>query len=195
MAKGGKAEARRQVALFFLEGDSEEIFYDKILRQHLAGIPKKIKNVKGLYNIHKTILGKCVDFVRKNDNYLIRIYCCIDRESRDNPPELDVAELKNDIKEDPELRNKVLSVDVILATIMLESWFFYDIGGIYRYLKTPKKERNLKKYLPVEKNDWKTLSKLFSRYGKIYLKGEKSENFIDSLDIDLIFSLFRRIGG
>lgn len=185
MAK--KSSAKKQVALFYLEGYSEDVFYSRVLTKYMPGIPKTIKNVKGLYNIHKVVLGKSIEFVRKHPDSYIRIYCCIDRESRDKAPELDIAELKKDISDIPELKAKVLSVDTIIATQMLESWFFIDIEGIYKYLRTPKKNRNPAKYKPIEKFTWKDLHKLFADYNKTYYKGEKSDDFVDHIDIDKIY--------
>ncbi len=186
MQKFSKAK-HQQLALFFVEGDSEEVFYRKLFTKRLNGIAKVIKNVEGLYNIQKTVIGKSIEFSRKHPGSYIRIYCCIDRESRDRAPEIDIDELKKTILSEKSLK-KVLSADLIVATQMLESWFFYDIEGIYKYLKIPVKHRNTTKYLPIEKNRWQDLSKLFEQADKIYLKGQKSENFIDNLDLDKIYN-------
>lgn len=178
----------QQVAVFFLEGYSEEVFYKRILTMYLDGIPKVVINVKGLYNIHKNVLGKSIELLRRKPGCNIRIYCCIDRESRDRAPELDIDLLKKDISNQNELKGKVLSAEIIVATQMLESWFFYDIDGIYKYLKTPKANRNPGKFRPIEKTKWQDLYRLFADAGKLYMKGLNSDSFVDHLDLAKIYN-------
>lgn len=184
---------KQQLAIFFLEGYSEEIFYKKMLDMYLKGVPKIVINAKGLYNIHKTVMGKTVDIVTRYPDYNLRIYCCIDRESRDKAPELDIEALRKDMLGHKTLKNKVLSADIIMATQMLESWFFYDIEGIYKFLRYPNASRNIAKYHPVEKTRWQDLFKLFRDVGKLYIKGERSENFIEHLDLEKIYAHCREL--
>jgi hypothetical protein len=81
---------------------------------------------------------------------------------------------------------EVLSIDAIIAIQQIESWFFYDIGGIYSFLRVPKAQRKLKAYKPPERYGYKELQRLFERFGKTYSKGKRAGNFIDHLDLGVI---------
>lgn len=175
----------QQVSLIFVEGDTEEEFYRKLLNDYLKGIPKAVINLKGIYNVHRKILGKTLDFLRKHRNCTVRVYCCIDMECRDHNPPLDINELRTSYLEDRDYK-RVKSADAIFAVQMIESWFFYDIDGIYEYLRVPRKERHPAKFTPPYKFTHRDLSKLFERYGKMYIKGHKSANFINFIDLEKI---------
>ncbi|MDH3975421.1 MAG: DUF4276 family protein [Deltaproteobacteria bacterium] len=184
----GTNKKLQEVSLFFVEGETEIEFYTKEIARHFPTLKKRIINLHGNSNIHRKVLGKAFDFINKNKEYVIRIFCCVDRESRDHNPPLDINELSKSICENPLLEKHVISVDKVIATQMIESWFFYDIEGIYRYLRAPRKERNPSKYQPPEKYTHIDLSKLFERYGKTYIKGKKCKYFIDNLDIIRIYN-------
>lgn len=176
----------REVALIFVEGDTEEEFYTKLAKLYLSGISKTIINLHGIYNVHRKILGKTEAFLHRHSDKYVRIYSCIDRESRDHNPPLDIVDLRLTLKEQRDF-NRVLSADAIIATQMIESWFFYDIEGIYKFLKVPRGLKNLTKYKPPEKFTHLDLSKLFARFGKTYIKGRKCANFINQLDLRKIY--------
>lgn len=183
---------QKEVALFFVEGDTEEEFYSIVFREHLPGIPKSVVNVNGIYNIHRKVLGKTEAFLHSHKDKVVRIYCCIDRESRDHNPPLDIDELRVSFKEIRGFK-RVLSADAIIATQMLESWFFHDIEGIYKFLRVPTKDRNPAKFAPPEKFTHIHLAKLFERFGKTYIKGHKCANFISNLDIAEIYKKCREL--
>lgn len=84
-------------------------------------------------------------------------------------------------------KKEVLSIESTIATPMIESWFFHDIEGIYKFLRVPYSQRNPNKYKTVEKYDADDLSKLFRRYNKVYIKGKKCSYSIDNLDIGKIY--------
>jgi hypothetical protein len=177
---------QKEVALFFVEGDTEEEFYSKLFRGYLAGTPKSVMNLKGIYNIHRKVLGKTEAFLHSHKDKVIRVYCCIDRESRDHNPPLDIETLRVSFREIRGFK-RVLSADAIIATQMLESWFFHDIEGIYKFLRVTRKDRNPSKFTPPEKFTHFHLAKLFERYDKTYIKGHKCSNFISNLDIEKIY--------
>lgn len=180
-----KAERNRQVALLFVEGDTEEEFYKYLLTSYLPNAPKAIVNLHGNSNIHRKILSGADVFLQKHKDCFVRIYCCIDRESRDHNPPLDIDALRDSLRADRDF-SRVLSADTIIATQMIESWYFHDIGGIFKFLKVPHSERNPAKFAPPEKFTHIHLARLFERYGKVYIKGRKSANFINHLDLEKI---------
>jgi len=176
--------ARREIALIYLHGDTEEEFFRKVFDKYLKGIRRHIKNVKG---DNRKVLSATAYFISEHSDVYVRVYCFLDRESRYGTPPLSESSLKNIFRSDSRFEKRVLSCNVIIATQMIESWFFYDIEGIYRYLSVPRRERHINKYRPPDKCSCNTLSKLFTRYGKAYIKGKKCANFIDHLDIDKIY--------
>ncbi|MCM2356877.1 MAG: DUF4276 family protein [Geobacteraceae bacterium] len=186
------AARQKEVALIYVEGDTEEEFYTELLKKYLNGIPKSVRNMNGIYNIHRKVLGKTEAFLYSHKETVVRVYCCIDRESRDHNPPLDIDELRKSFKEIKGFK-RVLSVDAIIATQMLESWFFHDMEGIYKFLRVPRKERNPSKFTPPEKFTHIHLAKLFERYDKTYIKGHKCANFISNLDIENIYNNCREL--
>lgn len=185
-------DRQKEIALIFVEGDTEEEFYSKLLREYLNGTPKSVKNLNGIFNVHKKVLGKTEAFLHDNKEKVVRVYCCIDRESRDHNPPLDIEVLRNSFKE-IKVFKRVLSADAIIATQMIESWFFYDTEGIYKFLKVPHSKRNPSKFKPPEKFTHIHLSKLFEHYDKTYIKGRKCANFISNLDIGKIYAECREL--
>jgi hypothetical protein len=187
-----RKKPHREVALIFVEGDTEMEFYGKLAESYLRGISKSILNLHGIYNVHRNVLGKTEAFLHQHSDATVRIYCCIDRESRDHNPPLDIVELRSTLKERKDFK-RVLSADAIIATQMIESWFFHDIDGIYKFLKVPHALRNPTKFTPPKKFTHLDLSKLFARFGKTYIKGRKCANFINHLDLGKIYGNCREL--
>jgi hypothetical protein len=170
------------------EGETEEIFYSRIKKEYFTNLKTKVVELKGLFNINKKIIDRIQTYVRQDKKREpIKIYCCVDRESRyGQVPELDINIIKDFIRQ--EGIEQVLSIDSIIATKQIESWFFYDIGGIYDFLGAPHSKRNPKKYKPPENFGKKDLRRLFEQFGKDYKSGKRAENFINHLDIGKIVS-------
>lgn len=180
------SQHRKTIALFFVEGQTEEEFYKILFANVFRGLTKYIHNLNGNTNIHRKVYGYTLDFLYKHPDTDLMVFCCIDRESRFLAPPLDIDEMRLHFQREGKYRNRVLSADQIIATIMLESWFFHDIDGIYRFLRTPKSKQKPNKYHPPEKQTCRELSLLFKRNNKLYMKGQKCAGLIKSLDLDLI---------
>lgn len=176
------------VSLIFVEGDTEEEFYEKVFKKYIGNTPKKVKNLHGNINIHGKIFDKTLHFLRNNLFVQVRIYCFVDRESRSGNSPLDLGNLRARFRSDKDFKGKVLSVDQIIATPMIESWFFHDMEGIYRFLKVPRNERRPNKFKVVERFNADNLSRLFDRYDKVYIKGKKCKNFINHLSMEKVYA-------
>ncbi len=176
-------------ALIFVEGDTEEEFYKLLLPCYLNSFRRRLFNLKGNFNIHGKILDKASSYISGHSSTQVRIYCFVDRESINGLPPLYVSRLKALIKKDPIITEKVLSVDRVLATQMFESWLFYEIEGIYRFLRTKRSKRKPNKYRNTKNFNCHDLSKLFKECGdgKEYIKGSRSRNFIEHLDLEKIY--------
>lgn len=185
--------AKKPISLLLVEGDTGVIFYKQIKNTFLGNYRSTIRNLEGLYNINKKIINAVVYYSQKHKDEKIRIYCCLDRESRyGQVPEFDIRRIRKYVR-DENIR-AVLSIDLIRATQQIESWFFHDIQGIYEFLKVPRGQRNPKAFWPPDKFGYKDLQRLFERYGKTYTKGKKAESFISHLDVQKIASNCKELG-
>jgi len=176
--------------LLLYEGDTEEEFYKRIVDNT---VPKRririsYDNLKGITtNINRKILHKIYKHLQNNINeHRIFVFVAIDREgdkSCESP--LDINEIINTISVDT---NRIQEVFEIIATQDIESWFFIDIDGIYKYLKVPKNKRNPRKYSNYESYNNRDLSNLFRRYKRIYSKGHSDTGLLGSLDLKKIYN-------
>ena len=186
MSKRRTAKAHNKpVSLLVLEGDTEQIFYPIIRDKFLKGIRIELRNIKGRGNVNKDVLCEIYKYTYNNRDDAVRVYCCVDTERQKRtatPLELDI------MREQVKLRKLrfVLSVDLLSADPEIESWFFYDIEGIYKFLGAKTSQRNVKKYSNPKNLCKKNLQRLFHRFEKEYLPGERAANFINHLDIDKI---------
>jgi len=195
MVKGDtRRVSEKPISLLLVEGKTDELFYGRVKNIFLGECRITIRNLAGLYNINKKVVTGVVDYVQQHKEEKVRAYCCLDRDSRYGTiPEFDIEKVKECIRDNGIKR--VLSIDRIIATQPLESWFLHDIDGIYTFLRVPKSQRKLKAFSPPEKFSYRDVLKLFERYGKTYMKGERAENFIKHLDISKIASDCKELKG
>jgi len=76
---------------------------------------------------------------------------------------------------------------------MIESLFFIDINGLYKFLRAKKTLRNPKKYNNFRRLTHKDLSRLFKQFNKTYFKGIRCQNLVSSLHIELIIKHAKEI--
>jgi len=182
-----KSHSNKPVSLLLLEGYTEEVFYSIIRDKFLKGIRVELRNIKGQGNINKDIAAEIFKYAYNNPLDLVRAYCCVDRETQNiTATPLSLSIIRKEIKK----RNivQVLSVNSIIADPDIESWFFYDIEGIFKFLKVQKSKRNPSKYKIPQSFCKKNLQRLFEDFGKVYISGNRAENFIKHLDINIIVS-------
>ncbi|MFZ4797432.1 MAG: DUF4276 family protein [Bacteroidia bacterium] len=114
----------------------------------------------------------------------IHVFIAFDREGpKETETSLDLTELKKIFNRK---NSRILSINEIIATQDLESWFFHDLEGIYSFLNVPSVKRNLSAYNNIEATNNRILSDLFHRNKKHYQKGKRASGFIESLDLDKI---------
>ncbi len=182
-----KTSRDKPVSLMILEGDTEEVFYTIVKKRFLFGIRVELRNIKGRGNINKDVLGEVYKYTYNNRIDIVRTYCCVDTErQKQSATPLDLDFIREQLK----IRNmnKILSVNAISADPEIESWFFYDIEGIYKFLQAKKSQRSKKRYTNPKNLCKKDLQQLFSRFGKVYIPGNRALNFIRNLDIEKIVS-------
>ena len=178
--------------LFIYEGYTEKEFYDAVFQLKLKGKNISIDkhNLKG---ITKGMTKKVIDRIsaylddKLKDKYAhIHVFVAYDREGvRSTDTLLDIDKVRKEFDKNP----RIGSVNEIVATQCLESWFFHDMPGLYSYLKVPKKERTILKHPNTEAVHHKDLSRMFAKYGKTYTKrGNAAAGFINSLNLELIYN-------
>ena len=179
--------SNKPVSLLILEGYTENIYYPILRDNFLKNIRIELRNIKGQGNINKDILSEIYKYVYNNPKDLVRTYCCVDSEKQKRTATpLDLNLVREYIRN--RKLNHVLSVDSILADPDIESWFFCDVEGIYKFLGAKKSRRNIKKYQDHSKFGKKELKKLFHMFGKEYIPGRRAEFFISQLDVVKIVS-------
>ncbi len=167
------------LSVLLVEGDTEEVFYGRVKRELLADCRIHVDCIEGLYNINTKVVNY---LLRRIPDEKVRVYCCVDRETRyGKTPGLDLPLIRTKVKQFG--LTHVLSVDSVVATQMLESWFFHDIEGIFRYVRVPRSQRNPSRWHPPEKYGKRDLQELFRRYGRAYVEGLRAAAFINELDI------------
>jgi hypothetical protein len=172
--------------LFIYEGETEAEFYKKFFNHYVPErtIRRNYGNLKGVYSINKKVNSKIEAYLLDNKSHecnSIHVFVAYDREGpRETETLLNIDALR---KKFIKKRSRIISINEIIATQDLESWFFHDIDGIYKFLKVPKQKRNHSAYPNVEATNNRILSDLFHRYNKHYQKGKRVEGFLNSLDI------------
>jgi len=175
--------------LVMVEGDTEVLFYNRIKSIYFQKYRVKIINLEGNWNIDKKILDKSSAYLTDHPDIKFVICICIDRDSRSGKAPINMELIKSELNCYPNIKSS--NIRLYEAVQDIESWFFHDIKGIYKFLQLPQRNlsRNvLRKYRPVEKLNHQYLSRLFRESGKEYRKGYASENFINNLDIEKIRS-------
>lgn len=181
-----KNQCVEPLSILLVEGYTEKIFYERIAETFPSGLTHKIVDIHGGGNMLKSTLASASPPTAPEENIKIRVYCCKDKQSKyQKVPDFDLETTRNACKKE-NLKN-ILSVDAIIANRMTESWFFYDLNGIYNYLSVSEAERKpLDKYPTPSDCTHRDLIELFKKYNQYYHEGKRAEKFINSLDIHKI---------
>jgi hypothetical protein len=177
--------------LFLYEGETEAEFYQKIFNDYIPKrkIRRNYSNLKGIFSLNDKVKSKIESYLQ-NDSSLqcnkIHVFIAFDRDGpRGTETTLDIRYLRNKYIFQ---ESRISSINEIIATQDIESWFFHDLEGIYKYLRVPKAKRNLNAFNNIEATNNRVLSTLFHRFDRHYQKGKKVEGFLNALDIDKIFN-------
>lgn len=173
---------QEKLAYIFYEGFTEEIFYKKVFRNYLNGIPNKTKNLESGTGINKEIANELYYFLnnKKNKNIDLYVYAFIDREGTKNDlVEFDAAAILKALN-----KKQIKKIEKIEAIIMIESWFFYDLKVICDYIGLKFTDNLRRTYSNPERLTHKDLQGLFRKGTKRqhYIKGEKG--FLEKLNIE-----------
>jgi hypothetical protein len=184
-------ESNPNSLLIIYEGETEAEFYKKIFEDKVPArkIRRNYGNLKGNFSINKKTIDKIQSYLENNQFKSLKnihVFIAYDRDGpREKETQLDIDYLRGQFIYK---RSRIKSINEIIATQDLESWFFHDIEGIYTYLRVPKRKRKYNAYNNVEATNNRILSELFHRYNKHYQKGRRVEGFLNHLDLNKIFN-------
>ena len=141
---GKKRQARtpgKHQALILVEGDTEEELYAAIGKRYFRSAAKRIKNLRGNFNINAKIADAATGYAQNNPSNTFDVYVCIDQER------IEVPAFNQELVEGAlcKVANFKRLVPVI-AVLMTESLFFIDIDGLYAFVRARKSRRKPGKY-------------------------------------------------
>ncbi|HBF35931.1 MAG TPA: hypothetical protein DDW50_01265 [Firmicutes bacterium] len=169
--------------IIFIEGDTEEAFYKKLVTQLHEYTPNKrfkmdtvkIKNLKGIGN-YKKKAARVVREMSLNQDTKFSVALCYDTDVFDLSPKppitwSDVERVLMEIGAE-----KVIHIK---ARHSIEDWFLLDKEGLCRYLRLPETTHI------GNGTGIKIIEALFKKGHNVYIKG-RTQDFVDSLDVNKI---------
>lgn len=174
--------AKKVVALF-VEGPTEIEFYKAVINRarSLMKVPYdcliEYVDMRGIGNYKKDAERKFNNLKKKYEGTDIVLFLCIDSDvfEYSKKPPIDRTQVAKSLKS-----AGAQSVTYIIAKTSIEEWFLSDLSGVLDYLRLPASTKRPKG------NGQEALSKLFKTAKKVYLKGGKTEGFIERLNIGKI---------
>jgi hypothetical protein len=173
----------RHIALVLLEGDTEEEFYSRVAAEAFPQKRKAFRNLRGNFNVNSKIVDAAIHFAASNPGDRFDVYVCVDQE-RPNYPAYNHNLVHAELSRLPNFRG----LFPVIAVLMIESLFFIDIDGIYRFLRTKKTVRKPGKFASFRRLTHRDLSQIFKQSGRVYIKGIRCQHFVNSLDVRKIIS-------
>lgn len=174
----------KKVIVLFVEGSTEIEFYKAVIkRAHdlmSAQFNTTVRYVDmcGIGNYKKDAVRKFRKLKGKYDKgTCFSAFLCYDSDvfKFAKRPPINRKEVRTALKN--EGISKVID---IVADSSIEEWFLQDMLGVISYLKLPNKTKR------PRGNGQEALTQLFKKGKKIYVKGGKTEGFINRLDIEKI---------
>lgn len=196
--------SNKKIAIFVTEGETDKIFYEKLLgvlrnktpNKRFSFLKIKIISIDGFGKFESKLTSKFKKIVKENrkieKNIEFYVFLCYDNDifiGRKNPP-INPAVIEKNLR-----KAGAIEIFHIVADKCIEDFFLIDFGGICKFLNLKDERRNSYKSLAG-------LKKLYKKAGKAYIKGAKSETLLDHLDFELIekelcgkFNEFCKISG
>lgn len=178
------AKMNKIVALF-VEGATEIEFYKAVINyiHGKMGIPYDCSfewiDMRGIGRYKSDVLRKFNHLKQKNPKKDIYAILCIDTDvfEKFKEPRINKTEIQKNLQ-----KAGAKEVHFIEAKSSIEDWFIADFRGVLSYLKLPLSTKK-----PLGSGQ-EVLKQLFKKANKVYVKGSKTEGFIQSLDISIILS-------
>lgn len=180
----GGVHARKGLVVF-VEGDTERVFYSRLIRHLIQTNPDRepvsvrlIQNVNGIGGFASKAAAKFEnEIVRRYPRCSFGVAGCYDADVFELSPKPPV----NWPRVRKELRasgaHRVIGVR---ADQSVEDWFLLDLPGICRFLGLPP-DTSLSGKTGLER-----MKNLFRRVNRVYIKGSSASDLIAGLDLGLI---------
>lgn len=177
-----------QIVVIVTEGETDKLFYSKILQVLREKVPGKNFKVNRIDHICVNGIGKfesklyrifrknVEQYNKANKDPEICVFLCYDADvflGKKNPPVCWKNVEKNLKKYGA---NKIYH---IVANEAIEDFILLDYDGVLKFLKLSKNTKH--SYHGVD-----GLKTLYKMANKAYIKGSKAENLLDSLNFELI---------
>lgn len=173
--------------LIFVEGDTDEVFFNALIDYYASVssnklLPYDVCNLKGVTRYSSKLLAKLKNEylpTAKNDGYKIKTVCC----SYDT----DVFEVKQPqiVKWDAIAKSiKRMGIDEFIRVGVkssIEDWILDDMHGICNFLRLKQVPSSLKGI-----NGYQKLLDLYNKARKTYKKGYETKELINALDMSAI---------
>lgn len=172
-----------KVLAIFAEGPTEVEFYKAVVieARKAMGTPYSCEieyvDMKGIGKYKNDALRKFKNLKSKHSGKEMYVFLCIDSDVFElaKKPPFDRKQLKKALED-----AGAQKVQYIIAKKSIEEWFLCDFEGVLSYLRLPKSTKR------PQGNGQEALKKLFKTAHKLYIKGSKTEGFIDKLNIEKI---------
>lgn len=172
--------------VLFVEGDTEVKFYKQVVAHAKQLHPNgrfdtniEYKNVGGIGGFKNIALRKFVKEIKPKyaNNCKFTVVLCNDTDVFEFSPKPPVNwdEVKRELMD-----YGAVNVIHIQAQKSIEDWFLYDIEGVLGFLRLSKETKLF------GKNGYEKLQRLYKQANKVYIKGTKSNDMIEHLDIKKI---------
>lgn len=176
-----------KVVALFVEGPTEIEFYKAVIAEacRVMRTPFSCEieyiDMKGIGNYKKDALRKFNKLKKDHCGKNINVFLCIDHDVFEfsKKPPFNRCEVQKSLQ-----KEGAVKVTYIIAKQSIEEWFLYDLEGVINYLHLPKTTKRPKG------NGQEALKKLFMRANKLYIKGGKTDGFIEKLDIRKIMKAY-----
>lgn len=180
---------KKTIVCIYTEGATDFVFYNKVLdyfRNHALDkrfcVELKKENIEGIGRFQNKLLNKFkreVAEVSKYKDYKKIVVLCYDNDVFalvNQTPPIDREKLKKDL-----IQAGASQVIPIVAYHSIEDVFLIDLENILKSLKLkPEDARNL------TGSGYDKLKKIYKKTNKMYVKGDKVEEFVEFLNIEKI---------
>lgn len=172
-----------KVVAIFAEGPTEVEFYKAVVieARKAMGTPYSCEieyvDMKGIGKYKNDALRKFNNLKSKHSGKELYVFLCIDSDVFElaKKPPFDRKQLKKALED-----AGAKKVQYVIAKKSIEEWFLCDFEGVLSYLRLPKSTKRPKG------SGQEALKKLFKTAHKLYIKGSKTEGFIDNLNVEKI---------
>ena len=176
-----------KVVALFVEGQTEIEFYKAVIKKtrELMNTPFCCKieyiDMKGIGNYKNDALRKFNHLKEEYCDKDIYVFLCIDLDvfGLSKKPPFDRKKLPLLLEE-----SGAKKVTYIIAKQSIEDWFLHDFSGVINYLHLPTNTKRPKG------SGQEALKSLFKKGNKLYVKGGKTEGFIERLNITNIIKAY-----